>query len=33
METLLSEYIGGVGTTVEDMTNGMQRKFDELTDN
>lgn len=33
METLLSEYIGGVGTTVEDMTQGMQRKFDELIDN
>lgn len=30
METLLSEYIGGQGTTVEDITQGMQDKFDEL---
>lgn len=32
MEALLSEMIGGVGTTVEEITNGMQSKFDELTD-
>lgn len=30
METLLSEYIGGVGTSVDDMVNGMQMKFEEL---
>lgn len=30
METLFSEAVGGMDTTVEDMVNGMQRKFEEL---
>lgn len=30
METLFSEMIGGQGTTVADITKGMQNKFDEL---
>ncbi len=32
MQALLSEYIGGQGTTVDDITAGMQRKFDELNE-
>ncbi len=33
MESLLSERIGGLDTSVTDITEGMQRKFDELMDN
>ncbi len=32
MEELFSEMIGGQGTTVEDITNGMQDKFEDLLD-
>ncbi len=32
MEALLSEYIGGQGTTVDDITEGMQDKFEELSE-
>lgn len=32
MESRLSEYIGGVGTSVDDITESMQHKFEELLD-
>ena len=32
MEELFSEMIGGQGTTVEDITQGMQDKFEDLLD-
>ena len=32
MEVLFSEMVGGQGTTVEDITQGMQDKFEDLLD-
>lgn len=32
MEALFSEMVGGQGTTVEDITQGMQDKFEDLLD-